>query len=175
MLIDKEIRRLILNRKMITNYIDLETQLQPNGFDLTIKEVLGFSKSFDPRIDFTNETRLISLALPWLPVGGEYCLDPGTYLFRANEFFKTPPDISGWGMPRSTLSRCGITVNSAILDAGYSGHLVFVLNIPQKIYFTTHARFVQMIFFKLSEVPAKLYTGVYKEFKETIKSKKYIM
>lgn len=163
MLVDKEIKYLIDNKEMITNYIDLETQLQPNGFDLTLKEVMGFSDSFEPRIDFTNKTRLISLALPWLPVGGEYHLDPGVYLFRANEFFNIPSAISGWGMPRSTLSRCGITINSAIVDAGYSGHLVFVVTVPQKVVFTKHARFVQMIFFRLKQVPVKLYDGIYKE------------
>lgn len=163
MLIDKEIRYLIENEEMIQGYIDLETQLQPNGFDLTIKEVLKFMDLFEPRIDFTNKTRLISLITPILPDGGEYHLNPGTYLFRANEFFNTPPNISGWGMPRSTLSRCGITINSAIIDAGYSGHLVFVVTIPQKTIFAKHARFVQMIFFRLKEAPAKLYEGIYKE------------
>ncbi len=163
MLVDKELRYLITDEKMITEYIDLETQLQPNGFDLSIKEVMGFSDAFEPRIDFTNKNRLISLALPWLPTSGEYHLDPGTYLFRANEFFKMPATISGWGMPRSTLSRCGITVNSAIIDAGYSGHLVFVVTLPQKAIFSKNARFIQVIFFKLRGIPTNLYDGVYKE------------
>ena len=77
MLIDKEIRNLIFTKEMIQGYVDLETQLQPNGFDLTINEVMEFSDVFKPRIDFTNQTRLISLTIPVLPEGREYRLDPG--------------------------------------------------------------------------------------------------
>ena len=163
MLIDKEIKYLITIKNMIKNFIDLDIQLQSNGFDLTLKEVLMFTDKQEPRINFTNETRQISSTIPKLLVGGQYYLEQGVYLFRANEVFKTPDNIVGWGMPRSTLSRCGVILNSAVLDAGYSGHLVFVMYIPQATVFSKNARFVQMIFFKLNEAPNKLYQGAYKE------------
>lgn len=162
MLIDREILVLIANG-MIRNYVDVSTQIQSNGFDLTVKEIMMFTDEWEPRIDFTNKTRRISSTIPILLAGGEYHLEQGIYLFRANEIFKTPDNIVGWGMPRSTLSRCGIILNSAVLDAGYSGHLVFVMYIPQAITFSKNARFVQMIFFKLNEAPNQLYGGVYKE------------
>jgi len=162
MLIDREILVLIANG-MIRNYVDINTQIQSNGFDLTLKNVMMFTDEWQPRIDFTNETRLISSARLILSEDKEYHLEQGIYLFRANEVFKTPDNIVGWGMPRSTLSRCGIILNSAVLDAGYSGHLVFVMYIPQAITFSKDARFVQMIFFKLNEAPSKLYEGAYKE------------
>ena len=162
MLIDREILVLIANG-MIRNYVDINTQIQSNGFDLTLKNVMMFTDEWQPRIDFTNETRLISSARLILSEDKEYHLEQGIYLFRANEVFKTPDNIVGWGMPRSTLSRCGIILNSAVLDAGYSGHLVFVMYIPQAITFSKDARFVQMIFFRLNEAPNQLYDGVYKE------------
>ena len=163
MLIDREIRQWIVQEKMIQNYIDLDVQLQSNGFDLTIAEIMMFTDEWEPRIDFTNEDRRISSTIPILLAGGEYHLEQGIYLFRANEIFETPDNIVGWGMPRSTLSRCGIVLNSAVLDAGYQGHLVFVMYIPQAITFSKDARFVQMIFFKLNEAPSQLYGGIYKE------------
>ena len=163
MLIDKEIKQWIIQENMIQNYIDLDTQLQPNGFDLTVAEIRMFTDEWEPKIDFTNEDRRISSTIPILLAGGEYHLEQGIYLFRANEVFKTPDKIVGWGMPRSTMTRCGIVLNSAVLDAGYFGHLVFVMYIPRAITFSKDARFVQMIFFKLSEAPDRPYEGVYKE------------
>jgi len=165
MLIDKEIRQWIVQEKMIQNYVDLDTQLQPNGFDLTLKEIVMFTDEWEPRIDFDNRTRLLPSVMPILFAGGEYHLEPGTYLFKANEFFKTPNNIVGWGMPRSSLTRCGVLLDSAILDAGYSGNLVFGVSISQAITFSKNARFVQMIFFKLNKTPDRLYTGIYKEEK----------
>jgi len=166
MLIDKEIRKWIVQEKMIQKYIDLDIQLQANGFDLTVKEIVMFASEWEPRIDFDNRTRLLPSVMPILFAGGEYHLEPGTYLFKANEFFKMPNNVVGWGMPRSTMSRCGVILNSAVLDAGYSGHLVFTVNISQAMTFTKNARFVQMIFFKLNEAPSKLYNGIYKENKK---------
>lgn len=165
MLIDREIRQWIIQENMIQDYVDLDTQLQANGFDLTVREIVMFTDEWEPRIDFDNRTRLIPSVMPILFAGGEYHLEPGTYLFKANEFFKMPSMVVGWGMPRSTLSRCGVMLNSAVLDAGYSGHLVFTINISQAMTFTKDARFVQMIFFKLNEAPSQLYDGVYKEKK----------
>lgn len=162
MLIDREILALIADG-MVRNYVNVNTQIQPNGFDLTIKEILEFKRTPIPKIDFTNENRRISLTIPILLVDSEYHLEPGMYLFRANEVFKTPSDIIGWGMARSTMTRCGAILDSAIMDAGYSGKLVFAINIFKPIVFEKNARFVQMIFFKLKEVPNKLYEGIYKE------------
>ena len=165
MLVDRKILAYIADG-MIRNYVSINTQIQSNGFDLTVAEIMMFTEEWEPRIDFTNEDRRISSTIPKLLVGGKYYLEQGVYLFRANEVFETPDNIVGWGMPRSTLSRCGIVLNSAVLDAGYSGHLVFVMYIPQAITFSKNARFVQMIFFKLNEAPNQLYDGVYKENKK---------
>lgn len=167
MLIDREILVLIADG-MVRNYVNVNTQIQPNGFDLTIKEIMMFTDEWEPRIDFTNKTRRISSTMPILLAGGEYHLEPGMYLFRANEVFKTPPDIVGWGIPRSTMTRCGVLLDSAIMDAGYFGHLIFAVNIFQAMTFAKNARFVQLIFFKLNEVPSKLYQGIYKEIKKGI-------
>lgn len=163
MLVDKEIRKWIVQEKMIRNYIDLDIQLQPNGFDLTLKNVIIFTNEWEAKIDFDNSTRQISSARLILPEDREYHLEPGTYLFRANEVFKMPDNVVGWGMPRSTLNRCGAILNSAILDAGYQGHLVFVVYVFQAMTFSVNAKFCQMIFFRLKETPNQLYSGIYKE------------
>jgi dUTP pyrophosphatase len=55
----EEIRRLIEDQGLIREYVDLETQLQPSGFDLSLKEVREFSGSGSA--DFSNEERVRQL------------------------------------------------------------------------------------------------------------------
>ena len=46
---------------LITNHTDLESQVQPHGFDLTLKTLHTFKSS--GQVDFTNHERIISLSL----------------------------------------------------------------------------------------------------------------
>jgi len=42
MLNDKQLRELITEYKLVTNYIDLDTQLQPSGFDLSLESIEAY-------------------------------------------------------------------------------------------------------------------------------------
>lgn len=169
MLIDREIRKLIKKKNMIENYIDLKIQLQSNGFDLSLSEVFAFSSSNFEQcsiIDFSNEERRVN---PCIFVSSNFndgfFLEKGIYLFKTNEMFNMPKDIAALAFPRSSLNRVGGILNSAIIDAGYSGGLAFVVSLATRIIFTKNARFVQLIFFRLKEIPDKIYDGVYKKRK----------
>ena len=52
MLNKKEIKQLIEEKNLIENYINLDKQLAPNGFDLTVGKIFEFESAGD--IDFTN-------------------------------------------------------------------------------------------------------------------------
>jgi len=47
-----EIRALIEEQGLISNYVDLDTQLQPGGFDLTLREVHSFASGGS--VDFSK-------------------------------------------------------------------------------------------------------------------------
>jgi len=66
--------------------------------------------------------------------------------------------------PRSSLLRCGVTVNTAVWDAGYSGRsqsLMVVYN-PQGFRVQRNARVVQLVFLRLTQ-ETEGYRGVYQE------------
>jgi len=45
MLNRQEIKDLIIKNKLIENYINLDIQLTPNGFDLTVGNIFKFNKT----------------------------------------------------------------------------------------------------------------------------------
>ena len=53
-----EIRELILKNNLVQNYIDLDTQITPNGFDMSVKEIHLIAS--DGAVDFSNQKRIIS-------------------------------------------------------------------------------------------------------------------
>jgi dUTP pyrophosphatase len=65
-------------------------------------------------------------------------------------------------MPRSSLLRCGVTVHTAVWDAGYSGRsqsLMVVYN-PRGFRLQRNARIVQLVFFRLTQ-ETEGYQGIY--------------
>ena len=57
MLNKKEIEQLIKEKNLVENYIELDKQLTPNGFDLTVDKVIEFDSAGD--IDFSNSERVV--------------------------------------------------------------------------------------------------------------------
>ncbi|HUS77709.1 MAG TPA: deoxyuridine 5'-triphosphate nucleotidohydrolase [Patescibacteria group bacterium] len=161
MLNKDEIRALIEERNLITGYIDLETQLQPSGFDLSLKEVLAFTGVGS--VDFTNEERVIATSTPIAPdYDGWLWLPPGSYTIIYNEVVKMPFDVTAIARTRSTLLRNGASVETAVWDPGYEGRsssLLIVSN-PEGMRLKRDARVVQLIFYRISEVQEG-YRGVY--------------
>jgi len=135
--------------------------VQPNGIDLTLREIAMLQSS--GRIAVKNSQRLVSDLAPLVFDGLDLIdLMPGAYIIADNEIVNLPRDIMALAMPRSSLLRCGVTVNTAVWDAGYSGRsqsLMVVYN-PQGIRLQRNARIVQLVFLKLTQ-ETEGYHGAY--------------
>jgi len=148
-----EIRRLLKgNPPLVEDFVDLEQQLQPNGIDLTLREIALLQSGGTIAVD--NHQRQVSELAPLVFDGLEYIdLVAGIYLITYNEIVHLPENITALAAPRSSLLRCGVTIDTAVWDAGYSGRsqsLMVVYN-PHGIRLQRNARILQLIFFKLTQ------------------------
>ena len=149
---------------MVENLYDAQQQVQPNGIDFTLKEVALLSSpgSLGPG----NESRALSSTSPLVFDGlGRVDLLPGCYLVTYNEVVNLPKNMMALATPRSSLLRCGVSIHSAIWDAGYSGRsqsLMVVYN-PQGFRLHINTRIVQMVFFFLSREVAQGYQGIFQD------------
>ena len=136
---------------LVEGCIDLDGQVQPNGVDLTLREVALLQSP--GRITVKDDQRLISGLSPLAFDGlGHIDLIPGAYVITYNEVVHLPKDIMALARPRSSLLRCGVTVGTAVWDAGYSGRsqsLMVVYN-PQGVRLQRNARVVQLVFLQLT-------------------------
>jgi dUTP pyrophosphatase len=145
---------------LVENLRDIQQQVQPNGIDLTVKEVALFSSSGS--LGLSNEGRVLSDAAPLVFDGlGRLDLLPGCYLITFNEVVNIPKNIMALATPRSSLLRCGVSVHNAVWDAGYSGRsqaLMVVYN-QQGFRLYEGAQIIQMVFFSLNREVAEGYRG----------------
>ncbi len=150
----------ILSCSLISDHID-ENQFQPAGVDLTLKKVFRFSSP--GRIDFDNKERKIS-EVEEIGFKEEWTeLEHGAYKVLFNEYVRIPTDVAAFCFPRSSLLRCGITLECAVWDPGYHGRseaLLLVKN-QQGAILKKNARIAQMVFLKLIEETEE-YSGAYK-------------
>lgn len=146
---------------LLEGWLDLEEQVQANGFDLTLREVAMLQSA--GRIAAANEQRLIPGLAPLVFDGlGFIDLMPGTYIITYNEIVHLPRNIMALARPRSSLLRCGVTVDTAVWDAGYSGRsqsMMVVYN-PRGFRLQKNARVVQLIFWQLTR-ETEGYRGFY--------------
>jgi len=161
-LADSEIRRLIEQEPpLVEGYIDLDAQVQANGFELTLREVSVIQSA--GRITVENSQRVISEVSPLMFDGmGDIELIPGTYLITYNEVVHLPKNLMALGRPRSSLLRCGVTIGTAVWDAGYEGRsqsLLVVYN-TRGIRLQKNARIMQLIFMEMTG-ESEGYDGIY--------------
>ncbi|MDD5510588.1 MAG: deoxyuridine 5'-triphosphate nucleotidohydrolase [Dehalococcoidales bacterium] len=148
----QEIYRL-LDRKppLVESYLNLDEQVQPNGIDLTLREVALLESS--GKIAVKNAERQLPGLAPLAFDGlGFIDLIPGIYLITYNEIVHLPNNVMALARPRSSLLRCGVTVGTAVWDAGYCGRsqsLMVVYN-SQGFRLQKDARVVQLVFLWLS-------------------------
>lgn len=158
---DKEVRSLIKERDLITNYVDIEKQITPNGFDLTIEKVFKFSDA--GAVGFSNEERVLPEMneLSWET--NFIKLSKGCYKVRTNEVIKMPLNLVGIAMPRSSLLRSGVTISTGVWDAGFEGKSEFLLMVENDKGFKIwrNARVVQLIFM-VTERVQEGYNGAFK-------------
>lgn len=167
MLNSKEIENLIKEKKLIQDYIDLGTQLTPNGFDLTVAKVFVFDKA--GALDFSNKERIV-------PQGNEifaekkspkdkfgwWNLERGSYKVRTNETINLTASLVALAFSRTSLLRVGSFTQHGVWDAGFKGRGEFILVVEnlKGIGLKQNARIAQLIFIRINETD-KLYQGIY--------------
>ena len=145
---------------LVEDYLSLEEQLQPNGFDLSLREV-GCLMSAGS-IGAGPSQRELS-AIETLEFGPDdwLHLDPGPYLIAFNEVVNLPLDVMALGRPRSSLLRSGVSVHTAVWDAGYRGRSQSLLVVHHSFGYRLQrgARLMQLIFFRLPRPTSQGYRG----------------
>ena len=157
-----DIRRLLKqNPPLIEGYLNLEEQLQPNGVDFTLRDICSFQSA--GKIAVSNQQRVVSAqSLMAFGEDGFIHLSPGIYSIIYNEIVHLPKNVMALATPRSSLLRCGVTINTAVWDAGYSGRsesLLVVYN-PKGFELQKDSRIVQLVFFQLTG-ETEGYNGTY--------------
>lgn len=163
----KEIEKLINEKGLIRDYIDLETQLTPGGFDLTVAQIFAFSSP--GALDFSNKERKLPVYKELKPKKknlkdkyGWWHLKKGAYKVRINETFNLPNDLVGLAFPRSSLSKMGAFTHTGAWDAGFRGAVEFILVVenPKGIKLKQNARITQLVFISMDEIDQG-YRGIY--------------
>jgi dUTP pyrophosphatase len=154
---------------LVENYPHLETQLTPNGFDLTAAEIRRFKGA--GKLDFSNSEREIpeteEVELEKKDEEDEYGwwnLDPGAYKIRTNEIVDLPEDVIAFAYPRSSLLRMGCTIENGVWDAGFRGRSEFLLIVENEdgVEIKENARVNHIVFEKIRETEEG-YEGRYQE------------
>ena len=169
----EEIARLIAGEPpLIRDCVCLNTQLQPNGFDLSVREAARFtalchserSEESRPQLGASDGDRILAITEPLeFDAEGWLILVPGPYLVTFNEAVNLPPDLMALGRPRSSLLRSGVALHTAVWDAGYRGRSQSLLTVhhPAGFRLQRNARLAQLVFFRLSTPPTEGYQGRY--------------
>ncbi len=148
--------------QLVEQMIDPEIQIQPNGIELTLARVEVHESS--GAIAFDNSERKLppTKNLDFDDEGWVH-LPKGSYKIMFNEIVNIPKNIAAIAKPRSSLLRCGATVETAVWDAGYSGRSESLLVVYNENGFRIkrNARVLQLLFFNLGEEVPKGYSGIY--------------
>lgn len=139
-------------RPLVENMVDPKVQVQPAGIDLSLQKIFRFTT--EATVAFTHaETHLPEYEEVAFDGEGLAYLVPGPYKLLVNEIVNVPGNLLGVAQPRSTMLRCGATVNTALWDPGYSGRseLLLVVHNPQGLTLARNARVAQLSFYELGE------------------------
>lgn len=155
-------RRITADRPLLVDWLDLDQQIQPNGVDLSLRQV---SRLDGPGLlAADNAGRRLPSAIP-LDFDGAGFLDlpPGPYQVVFNEIVDLPNDLMALGRPRSSLCRCGVLLHTAVWDAGYRGRSTALLVVANPAGFRVQrdARLLQLVFFPLDAPVDHGYRGAY--------------
>ena len=154
----------LINRAppLIEHMINPKIQVQPNGVELTLQQVEvhnGYGAiAFDNSERILPKTKVIAF-----DNNGWIHLPKGSYKIIFNEIINIPKNIVAIAKPRSSLLRCGVSIETAVWDAGYKGRSESLLVVHNEKGFRIkkNARLLQLIFFKLDKDVDKGYSGVY--------------
>ncbi|OGO18777.1 MAG: deoxyuridine 5'-triphosphate nucleotidohydrolase [Chloroflexi bacterium RBG_16_50_11] len=158
----QDIRRLLKhNPPLVEGWLNLDEQVQANGFDLTLRDVAEIKSA--GTIAVSNSQRILSDLAPLSFDANDFLeLAAGIYMVTYNEIVHLPKNIMALGRPRSSLLRCGVNVGTAVWDAGYEGRSqsLLVVHNPKGFRVQKNARVTQLVFMELSG-ESEGYNGVY--------------
>jgi len=146
----------------VQSMIDAKTQTQMCGMELTLQKIECFSTA--GAVAFDNSERELPETLPVeFDKDGWAFLPAGSYLVTFNEIVSIPRDAAALARARSTLLRCGATLETALWDPGYRGRsqsLLVVFN-SHGLRLKKNARLMQLIFLRLEDEAENVYEGRY--------------
>ena len=78
-----------------------------------------------------------------------------------NEIVNLPLDVMALGRPRSSLLRSGVSIHTAVWDAGYRGRSQALLVVYNHAGFRVqkNARLMQMVFIRMAQPASEGYQG----------------
>ncbi|CAN5340679.1 MAG: deoxyuridine 5'-triphosphate nucleotidohydrolase [Chloroflexota bacterium] len=150
-------------RPLLTHMPSFADQVQPNGVDLTLSGVHRHTGLGSIARD--NSGRVLPELVELQPEEGWFHLTPGPWHITYNEIVDLPDNLMALGRPRSSLGRSGVTIHTAVWDAGYRGRstsLLQVLN-PAGFVVELNARVMQLVFFSLNTATVEGYSGKYQD------------
>ena len=147
---------------LVESMIDPETQTQMCGMELTVQRIERFTSS--GAVAFENsERRLPETESLQFDQSGWIDLPAGAYLVTFNEIVSIPGDVAALARARSTLLRCGASLQTALWDPGYRGRSqsLLVVHNPAGLRLKRNARLMQLVFMRLEKEAEKVYEGRY--------------
>ncbi len=146
----------------IESMIDPNTQTQMCGMELTVQKIERFTSS--GAVAFENSERKLPETEPLeFDQSGWIDLAAGAYLVTFNEVVSIPGDVAALARARSTLLRCGASLQTALWDPGYRGRSqsLLVVHNPSGLRLKKNARLMQLVFMRLEKEAEKVYEGRY--------------
>ena len=147
---------------LVESMIDPTIQTQMCGIELTLQSIEVFLSSGS--LAFENSERKLPVTKEiGFDDNGWTKLEAGSYLVTFNEIVNIPRNVAAIARARSSLLRCGATLETALWDPGYRGRsqsLLVVYN-PHGLRLKKNARLMQLVFLRLEKDAEKLYEGKY--------------
>ena len=147
---------------LFSDFGDLDTQIQANGFDMRLAEVARFAGV--GTIGIENADRVLPAIESIEPDADDWLhLEPGAYHIVYAETVRLPKNLMAFARPRSSLGRSGVSLHTSVWDAGYSGRstsLMVVYN-PDGFRVQIGARVAQLVFIELKSPDDLGYQGIY--------------
>jgi dUTP pyrophosphatase len=147
---------------LVESMIDVKTQTQMCGIELTLQKIERFISSGDLAFE-NNERKLPNTEQIIFDESGWILLDAGSYLVTFNEIVNIPKNVAALARARSSLLRCGATMETALWDPGYRGRSqsLLVISNPHGLRLRKNARMMQLVFLRLEKDAEKIYRGTY--------------
>ena len=149
-------------KNLVQSMIDPKAQTQMCGMELTVQRIERFTSA--GAVAFDNIERELPKTEPMhFEPSGWIDLPAGAYLVTFNEIVSIPRDVAALARARSTLLRCGASLETALWDPGYRGRsqsLLVVYN-PWGLRLKKNAGLMQLVFLRLEKVAEKVYSGRY--------------